>query len=103
MDFDALISVQRKTEDDGIVEITHYKTPIIVEGMDITEFMDPVEVELSSTELEVIGLERVEIKLNAYRNDFPVRQFTEENWWLDMEHRSEERRVGKECRSRWEQ
>jgi len=88
IDFDALISVERKVEDDGIVEITHYKTPIIVEGVDITEFMDPVEVELSSTGLEIIGLERVEIKLNAYRNDFPVRQFTEENWWLDMEHAS---------------
>lgn len=88
IDFDALISVERKTEDDGIVEITHYKTPIIVEGLDITEFMDPVEVELSSTGLEVIGLERVEVRLNAYRNDFPIRQFTEESWWLDMEHAS---------------
>ena len=88
MDFDALISVERKTEDDGIVEITHYKIPIIVEGMDITGFMDPVEVELSSTELEVIGLEHVEVELNTYRSDFPARQFTEESWWLDMEHAS---------------
>lgn len=84
-EFNVLISVERKAEDDGIVEITHYKTPIIVEGLDITEYMDPIEVELSSTTLKLTGLERVDVKLSTYRNDFPVRQFTEENWWRDWE------------------
>lgn len=85
-EFNVLISVERKAEDDGIVEITHYKTPIIVEGLDITEYMDPIEVELSSTTLKLTGLERVDVKLSTYRNDFPVRQFTEENWWRDWEY-----------------
>lgn len=86
VDFDILISVERKAEDDGIVEITHYKTPIFVEGLDVTEFMDPINVELSPSTLEVTGLERVDVELHTYRNDFPVRQFTEENWWVDWEH-----------------
>lgn len=85
-DFNVLVSVERKAEDDGVVEATHYKTPIIVEGLDITEYMDPIQVELSGTTLEITGLERVDVKLSTYRNDFPIRQFTEENWWQDWEY-----------------
>lgn len=86
VDFNVLISVERKSEDDGIIEVTHYRTPIIVEGMDVTEFMDPLQIDLLSTTLNITGLERVEVKLSSYRNDFPIRQFTEENWWWDWEY-----------------
>src|SRR5690625_5946542 len=38
MDLNALFSVERKVEDEEIVEITHNKKPIIVKGVEITEF-----------------------------------------------------------------
>lgn len=86
VDSNLLISVERKDENDGVIEVTHYETPVIVEGLDITEYMKTLQVDLLSTTLNIAGLERVEVKLDSFRNDFPLRQFLGENLWRDWDY-----------------
>lgn len=85
-DFNVLISIERKEEDDGIVEVAHYQTPIIMEGLDVTKFIDPIQFDLTSAGLEISGQKRIDVRLRTYRNDFSVRQFTGENWWQDLDY-----------------
>ena len=59
----------------------------------ITKFYQSIE-DLENTGVSLKGLDEGLL-------DFPAKRFDEEIWLCWKEGRSEERRVGKECRSRW--
>src|ERR1039458_7834911 len=49
----------------------------------------------------VAGIDRVTSRYNAARNDRERNEYDRSHLPVTQQYRSEERRVGKECRSRW--
>lgn len=66
--------VQKKPINDGIIEVSTYKTPYVVGGLDITSQLPPLEIFIYKGVLKV---ESKRIDLNTYRfnTNFPTTQF----------------------------
>lgn len=62
-----------RTNDDQ-VEVMIYQTPIIIDGMDITKYVDQVEVKRSSDTLKIIP-KKVDLSIASFQTGFPFRQF----------------------------
>lgn len=80
-----LINIDRKEENDGKIEVTYYETPNILEGVHISEYTDPVNVNLANSILYVQEMNHVDLHFNVYRNEFPIRQFFDEKWWIERQ------------------
>src|SRR5919198_2474711 len=72
--------------------------------------MPAVEVTLEAPDFELSGIDGKIVRLADYRGKSVLLNFwatwcgpckLEMPWFVDLQKRSEERRVGKECRSRW--
>lgn len=79
------VLIERTADDENVIKINIYQVPTIIEGTDVTEQMEPLGVELLGEEL-YLGMDGyVDINLNVYKNDFPMRQFTGETLFTNDE------------------
>lgn len=69
------IIIDEKEEDDGIIEVTTYRTPTIVEGIDITDQLDPVGVTFSSNTLQIMPAYN-RFKFVTFEQEFTSKQFS---------------------------
>lgn len=69
------IAIDEKEVDDGIIEVTSYRTPTIVAGMDVTDQIDAVSVTFSSDALQImVGYNK--LSFVTFEQEFTSKQFT---------------------------
>lgn len=68
------ILVDKKDETDQIIEATVYQTPTYINDWNITEYMDPIQVDLSLDTLLIDGIE-TEFSYVSFKTEFPFTQF----------------------------
>lgn len=85
------IIIEEKEEADGILEVTTYRTPTVLEGVDITDELDPVGISFSSDTLEVMVTYN-NLKYVSFEPEFTTIQFSadssimthsEDDKWID--------------------
>jgi hypothetical protein len=74
---DNLVLVERKNTDDEKIEVINYVTESLINGMDITDKIEPSSVELNQNELILYDGSNIptKIKINKFVLDFTVSQF----------------------------
>jgi hypothetical protein len=76
--------IERKADNDGKVEVFHYTTPYIVQGIDVSEYLvNSPKVELENGVLSITRPERSQIRLARFHREFTITQFTGENIFSD--------------------
>src|SRR5690625_4610314 len=77
------ILVERKDEADQMVEATVYQTPTFINHLNISEYIDPIQVDLTLSTLLIDGI-WTELSYASFRTGFPFRQFEENRQlWFD--------------------
>lgn len=77
------VLIERTADDENVIEVDIYQVPTIIEGTDVTEQMFPFGAELIEKELFLRVDGYMEVNLNVYKNDFPMRQFIGETIFAD--------------------
>lgn len=78
-----LTAIERKKENDGEVEVIYYTTPLIIEGMEITDYTPSLDIELTEQALQLKLANPVELQFRAFQNEFAIAQFTEQDYWMN--------------------
>lgn len=77
------ILVERKDEADQMIEATVYQTPTFINHLNITEYINPIQVDLTLSALLIDGI-WTELSYASFRTGFPFRQFKENRLlWFD--------------------
>lgn len=69
------ITVERKSENDGVIE-AKYITQTMMDGIDITERIPSIEVELEKDTLTLMGNGEVTLNFAQFQKEFVISQFT---------------------------
>lgn len=78
---DVLIRIERKAENDGMIEVYDYRTPTIVdESIDVTKELSERKVNLANKTLSIHLPDYTEIQLTMYKTEFPIAQFSKKDW-----------------------
>jgi hypothetical protein len=72
---DPLIFVERKSTDDGKVEVLQYSSKIIFGGIDFSKKIKPLDVDLTGNILTITQPEPLDIAIAGFKKDFVVAQF----------------------------
>lgn len=78
------VLVEKKELADQIIEVVVYQTPTYINGWDITEYIDPIQVDLSSNALLINSVRR-EFSYASFKTEFPFTQFEEDHepWFTE--------------------
>ena len=77
-DYTISIFVERQINDDATIEAFTYHTGLIIGGIDFSDKLIPLKLELEDNTLTIIPIAQ-NIRLSIMRDGFPVRQFTGES------------------------
>ncbi|MGM8211248.1 hypothetical protein ACLIBH_00475 [Virgibacillus sp. W0430] len=80
-----VIAIKRKAVNDDRVDIIHYATPLLIEGMEVVEYTDSPEVMVEGDSFYIHFPDYIEQKFLAYKNEFTIVQFTEQDFWVNDE------------------
>ncbi|WP_430788991.1 hypothetical protein VBD025_02500 [Virgibacillus flavescens] len=70
------VFVKEKSEDDNQIDVFLYQTPSYVEGMEITDKINPPYVNLSSGNLTISNTKETNLEYTTFRSEFTISQFT---------------------------
>ncbi|MBP1080096.1 hypothetical protein JOC74_000584 [Bacillus capparidis] len=76
---DPSIVIERKQGTDGTIEAIYFATDTILEGFKISK-LPSVNVRLNEESLIIDSPEPIQIELGLYSKEFPIRQFTDEQF-----------------------
>lgn len=71
------ILVERKNEADQMIEAVIYQAPTFINDWDITEYIDPIEVDMSLSALLIDNI-WTEFSYTSFKTEFPFSQFEED-------------------------
>lgn len=72
------IIIDEKDEADGMVEVTTYRTPSVVKGMDITDQIDAVGISFSPHKLQVM-VAYTKLSFVTFEQEFIAKQFSSDS------------------------
>ncbi|MFD1363601.1 hypothetical protein [Lentibacillus salinarum] len=70
------VFVERVSDRDNTIEAAYYQTPFIVEGRDMSDELNPMDVKLSSGIIRIDAPVPAVIELSMFKQEFPISQFT---------------------------
>ncbi|MBP1950170.1 hypothetical protein [Virgibacillus litoralis] len=74
------IYVEVKKEMNNKVKTAFYQSPVVIDGIDLTDRMNVPHITFSSDNMTVTEPKSVEIKYTAFKESFVTRQVTGERW-----------------------
>ena len=72
------ILIERKSENDGVIEVKQYNTGTTLNNIDVTDMVKPFRLNVEGDVLSVMDAELTPINFTFYKKEFPISQFTEE-------------------------
>lgn len=82
---DVRVLVERKASADQLVEATIYQTPTFINHLNITEYIEPMTVNISLNELYIDRI-WTDFSYASFKTEFPFRQFeNERQLWFEEE------------------
>ena len=73
------INVAVERYDGNSIEASFYQTPIYVNGENVREYMNPIDLQLYSDQLVIELAESRELRFSSFAKEFPMQQFREVN------------------------
>lgn len=74
------ILVERVSNQDNLIEAAYYQTPLIVEGIDMSDRLGAAGIDLSSGTMTIRPSDPIVVDLSLFKQEFPIAQFTGERW-----------------------
>ncbi|MED4205796.1 hypothetical protein [Neobacillus mesonae] len=74
--YNITVIVERKDQNDGVIEASFYKTGADLNGLDISKFVHPPQLRLMDGELIISNSPKNKLKFAQFENPFPSKQFT---------------------------
>jgi hypothetical protein len=71
------VVIERKNENDGLIEVNHFQAKNYVDGMEMTNIKNNYQVTLEGETLRIIPPKPYEVKISAFKPDFVLTQFQE--------------------------
>jgi hypothetical protein len=75
------IFVERKEINDEVMEVKYYSSKAIVNGIDLTDKVEAPNIMLLERMMFIQSPEPIELNLALFKNEFTIRQFTEEDFF----------------------
>jgi len=72
------ILIERKSENDGVIEVKQYNTGTTLNNINVTDKVKPFRLNVEGEVLRVMDAEPTTIHFTFYKKEFPISQFTEE-------------------------
>ncbi|SHK52032.1 hypothetical protein SAMN02745163_03950 [Clostridium cavendishii DSM 21758] len=68
---------EKKSTNDEKIEVVQYVTPFYVNGVNVTDKVPPLSINLNKDELILYNDQNVNINMYKFEFDFPIKQFSE--------------------------